>query len=118
MTTAIDRDATLAKAFRERRALAIKQRATPPQAMRQVSFCNAPTGPAPNTSTAAGSGAAKDTAVEDPFSSFSGKLGSPQPVGSAHPPAAPRQDPFKNFSGKVTEPTGSGKPDDLFKGRN
>jgi hypothetical protein len=104
MMTAIDRDAALAKTLRERRARALKQRAAPPQAMRQVSFCNAPPGPAAATAST-GSGASN---VEDPFSSLSGKPATAPPPPASHPNAAPR-------------PTTAGKPaghDDLFNVRN
>jgi hypothetical protein len=116
MVTAIDRDAQLGKAFRDRRARALKQRATPPQALRQVSFCNAPPGPASNTATPVGAGTANDNSVEDPFSSFSGKPAAPQPTGSgsAHAPALPRPATDK------PAPAGRDNPshDDLFKARN
>jgi hypothetical protein len=42
MLAAVDREASLGKTFRERHALALKQRASPPAALRRVSFCNPP----------------------------------------------------------------------------
>jgi hypothetical protein len=110
MMAALDRDGQLGKTLRDRRAIALKQRAQPPQAMRQVSFCNAPLGPAPSATASAGSGSANLESVEDPFASFSGRA----PTAPSTPPSHPSAAPHPAAAGKSAVPS----RDDLFNGRN